>query len=107
MRGLEIGLDGWYLPKNYKRLDREDMIYKLRVPNPERFVVLKQAFEDGMTVEEINAITAIDRWWLDQMNEVMLAESFIKTQKLEDIGPEDFREIKKMGFSDAHLGHLL
>jgi carbamoyl-phosphate synthase large subunit len=37
MRGLETGLDGWDLPKNWKRMSRDAMLYKLRVPNPERF----------------------------------------------------------------------
>lgn len=39
LRGMETGLDGWGLPKNYKRLTRDQMLYSLRVPNPERFTV--------------------------------------------------------------------
>lgn len=41
-RGLETGLDGWSLPPGYKRLPKDQLVYKLRVPSPERFVVLKQ-----------------------------------------------------------------
>ena len=46
------------------------LLYKLRVPNPDRFVVLRQAFEDGHSVEELFQLTKIDRWWLEQMKEV-------------------------------------
>lgn len=41
-RGLETGLEGWSLPPGYKPLPKDQLIYKLRVPSPERFVVLKQ-----------------------------------------------------------------
>lgn len=42
LRSLETGLDGWSLPKNWKRMTRQQLEYGLRVPNPERMVVLKQ-----------------------------------------------------------------
>ena len=42
-RGLETGLDGWSLPKDYEPLPKDQLLYKLRTPNPERFTILKQA----------------------------------------------------------------
>lgn len=42
MRGLETGLDGWSLPRNWKRLTPEKLIYNLRVPNPDRMLAIKQ-----------------------------------------------------------------
>jgi hypothetical protein len=29
-------------PKGYKRLPKDQLIYKLRVPNPERMTIMKQ-----------------------------------------------------------------
>ena len=49
MRSLETGLDGWSLPKNYKRKTEQQLIYGLRVPNPDRMITMKQ----------VNASTAI------------------------------------------------
>jgi carbamoyl-phosphate synthase large subunit len=66
-RGLEIGLDGWSLPEGYKLLPKDQLIYKLRVPNPDRIVVLKQAYNEGISREEINRLTAFDPWWLDNL----------------------------------------
>lgn len=43
LRSLETGLDGWSLPKNWKRMTDQQLIYGLRVPNPDRMIVLKQA----------------------------------------------------------------
>jgi hypothetical protein len=42
LRGMEAGLDGWSLPKGYKRLPKDQLMYKLRVPNPDRMIIMKQ-----------------------------------------------------------------
>ena len=67
MRSLETGLDGWSLPKNHKRLPADKLVYNMRVPNPERMVAIKQALEDGTTIEEVHEYTNIDPWFLAQV----------------------------------------
>jgi hypothetical protein len=47
LRGMEAGLDGWSLPKNYKRLPKDQLEYKLRVPNPDRMLYIKQVGARG------------------------------------------------------------
>lgn len=42
LRSLETGCDGWSLPRKWKRLDPSEVVYRLRVPNPERVLVIKQ-----------------------------------------------------------------
>ena len=42
MRSLETGLDGWSLPRNWKRMTAEKLKYNLRVPGPDRMLVVKQ-----------------------------------------------------------------
>ena len=42
LRGMEAGLDGWALPRGYKRLPKDQLLYNLRVPNPDRMIYLKQ-----------------------------------------------------------------
>lgn len=103
MRGLETGLDGWDLPKNWKRLSRDQMMFKLRVPNPDRFVLLKQAFEDGLTVDELYEITKIDKWWLEQLSELHEIHVWLRTAKLADLTQRDLEELKKKGFSDTQI----
>jgi carbamoyl-phosphate synthase large subunit len=77
LRGMEAGLDGWSLPKNWKRLPADQLEYKLRVPNPDRMLVLKQAFEDGFTKEQLFELTAIDPWWLAQLEELHAIEGCV------------------------------
>lgn len=43
LRSLETGLAGWSLPPRWKRRTRQELEYQMRVPNPERMVVIKQA----------------------------------------------------------------
>jgi len=107
LRSLETGLDGWSLPKNWKRLPADKLIYNMRVPNPERMVIIKQAFEDGVTQEEIFEYTKIDPWFLAQLKELHDVEEWMKTKSVEDLTEVDFRQIKQRGFSDAQIAMAL
>lgn len=63
-RGLEVGLDGWCMgEREYTPVkDQEELMYNLRVPNPERMQWVYKAFRQGMTEKQINEITNIDPW---------------------------------------------
>jgi carbamoyl-phosphate synthase large subunit len=54
------------------------MLYKLRVPNPERFIVMRQAFDEGLGVDELYELTKVDRWWLVQLKEVWEQQVWLK-----------------------------
>jgi carbamoyl-phosphate synthase large subunit len=58
----------------------------------------------GLGVEEINALTGIDPWFLEQMAELIAAESWYA--KLVDVDAEALRTMKSYGFSDRQLGAL-
>ena len=47
MRSLETGLDGWSLPRNWKRLPADKLVYNMRVPNPDRMMTIKQVGAPG------------------------------------------------------------
>jgi len=103
LRGLETGLDGWDLPKGYKRLPKDQLLYKLRVPNPDRIVILNQAMEDGLTNDDIFSMTKIDPWWLSQMRDLHETKIWAKTKKLNELTFEEFSGLKKKGFSDSQI----
>ena len=107
LRGLETGLDGWDLPKNYKRLPKDQMMYKLRVPNPDRMVVMRQAFEEGLTADDLFELTKIDPWWLKQLEELYRVQCWLQTKKLEGLDKVDMLELKQRGFSDAAIGRYV
>jgi len=107
LRSLETGCDGWSLPRSWKRLPADKVVYNMRVPNPDRMLVIKQAFEDGITEEEIFEYTKIDPWFLSQLGELHRVEEWIKTKKLDDLTEVDFLQIKQRGFSDAQIGRAV
>jgi carbamoyl-phosphate synthase large subunit len=64
LRGLEVGVDGM----NEKTQDREVLEKELGEPGPERIWYVGDAFAMGMSVDEVFALTKIDRWFWCKSN---------------------------------------
>ncbi len=103
LRGLETGVDGF----NLKTVDPEKIGDELAYPRGERLWYVADAFGIGMSLEEIHGYTKIDLWFLAQIKELVDRELAIEKKTLEDIDAHELREIKRMGFSDRRLAHLL
>ncbi|MGH8122472.1 MAG: carbamoyl-phosphate synthase large subunit, partial [Rudaea sp.] len=110
LRGLETGKDGL----NPTMLDfaaDEDALAtlkrELREPKPDRIFHVADAFRAGLSLEEIFALTRIDRWFLDQIGELIEIETAVKTSGLNGIDAARMRALKRKGFSDARLARLL
>src|ERR1700687_3903684 len=76
---------------------------KLITPTPERLSYIRFAFESGYTVEQIQERTSIDRWFLEQIREVVEFESSLKRVTLETVSREIMESAKRYGISDAQL----
>ncbi|MEP7381614.1 MAG: carbamoyl-phosphate synthase large subunit [Gemmatimonadota bacterium] len=109
MRALEIGRPGWTV--GARAVDdrlQDDSMESLRgalgKPSPERIYEVKRAIIAGMTTEQLNDITAIDPWFLEQLRELVEAER--EFADAPTIGADEIRAMKRMGFSDRQLGDL-
>ena len=61
----------------------------------------------GMPLEEIQALTHIDPWFLANLAEIVrIEEELRKVKSLEDASDDLIREAKRNGFSDHQLAHL-
>lgn len=58
MRSLETGLDGWSLPKNWKKRTRQQLEYGMRVPNPDRMLIIKQVCCPPLLVSILSRLRA-------------------------------------------------
>ena len=76
---------------------------KLTTPTPDRLNYIRFAFESGQTVEQIHERTSIDRWFLEQVREVVAFEGELKSTKLESAPRELFATAKRYGISDTQL----
>src|SRR6058998_1652954 len=93
LRGLEIGVDGL----NQRTRDRETLEKELGEPGPERIWYVGDAFENGFTLEEVQRLTRIDPWFLDQIKEIVELEMELDDRRLEDIDKERFKVLKRKG----------
>ncbi|MBC2730954.1 carbamoyl-phosphate synthase large subunit [Thiobacillus sp.] len=103
LRGLEVGVDGF----DPKTADRDEIEAELMSPGPERIWYVGDAFRVGMTLEEIHAVSKIDPWFLDQIQELIELETSMAGRALSDLGRDELRVLKRAGFSDRRLAKLL
>ena len=103
MRGLETGVDGL----NQMTTDRQVIEEELGEPGSERIWYVGDAFAQGFSVEEVYALTRIDRWFLAEIKEIVDIELRLDKMTIGDLNEETLRFLKKKGFSDRRLGYLL
>ena len=78
LRSLEIKRFGLIGDGNENEVDAETLRLKLAVPNAERIFYIGQAFENGMSVEEIYELTKIDRWFLRNVQQIVEEDSRLR-----------------------------
>jgi carbamoyl-phosphate synthase large subunit len=109
LRALETGRTGWAVGERLQddRLtegSKEELRGALRRPTPERIFQVKRAMLLGMSTQELYEITAIDPWFLDQMRELIDAETWYAA--LPAVDADSMRRMKRFGFSDRQLASL-
>ncbi len=103
LRGLETGVDGF----NLKTVDPEKIGDELAYPRGERLWYVADAFGIGMSLEEVFGYTKIDPWFLAQIKELVDIELTLDKKSLAEIDAVEMRDLKRRGFSDRRLAHLL
>jgi carbamoyl-phosphate synthase large subunit len=103
LRGLEVGADGL----DERSTDRDEIVEELGEPGPDRIWFVGDAFRLGMTVAEVYEETAIDPWFLSQLEELVRIEERLKARALQQLTAEELRFLKRKGFSDRRLAKLL
>ncbi len=103
LRGLETGVDGF----NLKTVDPAKIGDELAYPRGERLWYVADAFGIGMSLEEVFGYTKIDPWFLAQIKELVDIELELDNKSLAQIDAMELRSLKRRGFSDRRLAHLL
>jgi carbamoyl-phosphate synthase large subunit len=105
LRGLETGLDGFNRVPELEGAGPEVITAALARRTPDRLLQVGQAFREGLSVEDIAAVTHYDPWFLRQMEAIIAAEKAIQADGLPR-DAEGLRRLKAMGFSDRRLARL-
>jgi carbamoyl-phosphate synthase large subunit len=95
LRSLEIKRFGLCGDGADKDVDAETLRLKLAIPNAERIFYVAQAFRHGMSIDEVFDLTKIDRWFLQNVAEIVAWARCLKTK--------DLLRAKKLGFSDRQV----
>ena len=88
---------------SFENLDEE-----LANPTDLRVFAIAQALEEGYTVERIEELTKIDKWFLNCLKNIVDLKHKLETyNKLEDVPAELIREVKAAGFSDFQIARFV
>src|SRR5881397_1669957 len=100
IRSLEQ--DRWALTLGRPLAD-DELRRLLSVPNPDRIFAIGDAYRAGFTTAEIQSLTRIDPWFLENIREVVEFEQQI-VAAADD--PEVLRRAKQLGFADRRIAEL-
>src|SRR5947209_19936125 len=101
LRSLETGKSS-----SARALDPDLISKRLITPNPERLDYIMFAFGEGYSVEDVFDMTKIDRWFLEQVADVVNQSKSLHGRKLESLTAREFRKLKRDGFGDRQMAEV-
>ena len=108
LRGMEIGICGFDPVLDVEASNAKDVLLReLKDPGCDRIRYVADAFRAGMSVEDLFEHTAIDRWFLVQIEDIILEENRLKGASLEDFTHDVLYRLKRKGFSDERLAAVM
>ncbi len=106
LRSLEVGRAG-FGADGRGAIDPDRLKERLITPNSVRIFYVHHALHSGMPVAEIAQLTAIDPWFLEQMDGIVRLEKALTGRELADLSAEELHGAKAGGFSDLQLAWML
>lgn len=85
----------------------DELLGHLGIPTASRIMYLGEALRRNIDVESIYRVTAIDRWFLYELKKITDKENELKGKALKSISADEFKELKRLGFSDRRLSEIL
>ena len=99
---LETGFSG--LDKIFY-LNKAEIKIKLKKNIPNKILLIAEAFRKKISLVEVQRLSKVDNWFLNQIKELVEEENLIKKRGLPKNYLE-FNRIKSIGFSDKKLAEL-
>ncbi|QSX09022.1 carbamoyl-phosphate synthase large subunit [Alkalibacter rhizosphaerae] len=106
IRSLEIGRYGLGFAKDFHQRPLEDLMALLAEATSERQFILYEAIRKGADLDQLHQITHIKRYFLEQMQELVMLEEKLRQHTMEDLPDELLIQAKKDGFADRYLAML-
>ncbi len=108
LRGLEVGSSG-FEPRVDLNNDtaNSEIRQQLTAPSADRIWYVGDAFRSGMSVEDVFEATAIDRWFLVQVEDLIKEELALSRRQLSDLNTDYLYALKRKGFADRRIADII
>ncbi|WP_371805059.1 carbamoyl-phosphate synthase (glutamine-hydrolyzing) large subunit [Candidatus Lokiarchaeum ossiferum] len=109
IRMLDIGMRGAVgndLEKEWSELSRDALEHELNSPTDIRYLLIPVALRKGLSVDEIYALTKIDKWFLHKIEHILQIEKIMQNMPLDTenhIKSMVIAYAKRYGFSDGQI----
>ncbi len=108
LRMIGQGMHGFIENMELELNSRTEITEELRNPTDMRIFVIAQALQHNFSVEEIQQVTKIDKWFLHKLKNITdLHHEFSSLSDISDISAEKLMNAKKLGFSDFQIARVL
>ena len=96
-----LGADG------REETNQEKILHSLANPSWDRLFHIYDAFKLGISMKTIQDLTKIDKWFLYQIEELVLLERELQKYNIDTLPKRLLKQAKEKGYADRQLGHLL
>jgi len=96
-----LGADGKELTK------QEEILASLGNPSWNRLFHIYDAMKLGISMKTIQSLTKIDKWFLEQIEELVELEKEIGKYELQTLPENLLRTAKEKGYADRQIAHIL
>ncbi len=108
MKGLaSLELDGDLGSRERRMADPVRLAGRLSMPNWERLPAIFAALRQGWTLEQVSSLTRIDRWFLQEIKEIVDLETELACWDLVSVPQALLLHAKQDGLTDARVAQLL
>ncbi len=105
LRMIGQGMHG-FVGNDHTKFDNLDDA--LANPTDLRIFAIAQALEEGYTIDHIEELTKIDKWFLERLKHIVdLKHQLMEYNKLEDLPTSLLLEVKQCGFSDFQIARFV
>ena len=107
-KGLRMIGQGMHGFVENKELQINDIDSALREPTDKRIFIISKALQKGYTIDQINELTKIDRWFLEKLNHIIAIDKQLKRcTSINVLDKELLRTAKVYGFTDFQIARAV
>ncbi len=89
------------------KVSLDELEERLSVPRSDRIFYIAEAYRRKMDSEKIYELTKINRWFLNQIEELIADENLLTELQLNDLTPQLLWSLKENGFADRYIAKLI